>query len=227
MADGDHFTVIDGTTRFLFEFEDMAGGQRARLVGSILINFSPADTQDQLADRIINRLKAVAGLNLLPEKTTGAVRVHLGAVAYDTNPFTFVTLNTSRTHLSQTGPSDRLVDGQRIFLTNGTTVAALELDLNGSVRPAAPRSTSTAGSTPHQIASEIIFEINRAAGLDAAGPGATARFTSGAPSGTTWIRPASRPLPSWARAARSRRTGVLRHRSRSDEAVRVRQRRRR
>ena len=25
VADGDYFTVIDGTTRFLFEFEDMAG----------------------------------------------------------------------------------------------------------------------------------------------------------------------------------------------------------
>ncbi len=163
VADGDYFTILDGTTRFLFEFENMTGGNGASLVGSLLINFSPADTQDQLAERIIARLQAVAGLNLLPEKTTGDVRVHLGAVAYDTNPFTFLTLDTSRTHLSQTGSSDRLLDGQRIFLTNGTTVAALELDVNGSVRPGSAALDVSAGSTPHQIAGEIIFEINRAA----------------------------------------------------------------
>jgi len=166
VADGDYFTVIDGSTRFLFEFEDVAtvpGGNGASLVNSFLINFNPADTQDQLADRIITRLQAVAGLNLLPEKTAGDVRVHLGAVAYDTSAFTSVTLDTSRTHLAQTGRSDALVDGQRLFVTNGTTVATLELDLDGSVRPGSVAIDVAAGSTPHQIAGEIILEIERAA----------------------------------------------------------------
>ena len=105
----------------------------------------------------------MAGLNLNPIKMTGAARVHLGAVAYDTNPFTRITLNTSATHLSQTGSADTLVDGQRLFITDGTKVATLELDLNDSVLPGSAAVNVSAGSTPHQIASEIIFEINRAA----------------------------------------------------------------
>ena len=181
-----------------------------------------------MADRIINRLKAVAGLNLLPEKTTGAARVHLGAVAYDTNPFTFVTLNTSQTHLSQTGSSDRLVDGQQIFLTNGTTVAALELDLNGSVRPGSAAVDVAAGSTPHQIASEIIFEINRAAlGLTPRDLGDGLIHVGG----TSHARSGYDQHPGHHQAGPGRRdprrAGVLRHRRRGDQAVRVRQERRR
>ena len=92
VLDGDEFTISDGITNFLFEFENNVGGNGARLVGSILIPFSSLDTQDQIADRILNRLTSVAGLNLNPIKMTGAARVHLGSVAYDNNPFTRITL---------------------------------------------------------------------------------------------------------------------------------------
>ena len=105
----------------------------------------------------------MAGLNLNPIKMTGSARVHLGAVAYDTNAFTRITLDTSASHLSQTGSADTLVDTQRLFVTDGTKVATLELDINDSVLPGSAAVNVSAGSTPHQIASEIIFEINRAA----------------------------------------------------------------
>jgi len=165
VRDGDEFTISEGTTNFLFEFENIVtvpGGNGPSLVGSILIPFSPLDTQDQIADRILARLRAVSGLNLNPVKTTGAARVHLGSVAYDTSPFTRVTLNTSATHLSQTGSSDSLVDGQRLFITDGTTVATLELTIDPTVLPGNAPVFVSAGSTPHQIASSIILEINRA-----------------------------------------------------------------
>ncbi|MCU0979611.1 MAG: PPC domain-containing protein [Pirellulaceae bacterium] len=166
VRDGDEFTISDGSTSFLFEFEDtvtVPGGNGRSLVGSILIPFSPLDTQDQIADRILAVLPTVAGLNLNAIKMTGSARVHLGSVAYDTNAGTRVALNTSASHLSQTGSSDTLVDGQRLFITDGTKVATLELDLNDSVLPGSAAVNVAAGSTPHQIASEIIFEINRAA----------------------------------------------------------------
>ncbi len=122
----ERFTIsvpVDANTTNVFVFEFDSDGVVAPKVPPnppvISIHFERTDNQDQLADRIVAAMKDIPGLDLNPVKSTGPVRVHLGAVAYDSNPATRVTLDTLRSHLSQTGQTDVLADGQQFFITNG------------------------------------------------------------------------------------------------------------
>ena len=83
---------------------------------------------------ILRGCRPVAGLNLDPIKMTGSARVHLGAVANDTNAFTRHAGHLP-THLSQTGRPTGWSTASGSFITDGTKVVTLELDLNGSVLP--------------------------------------------------------------------------------------------
>ena len=83
----------------------------------------PTDSQDILADKIVAAISAV-GLNLDPVKTTGPARIHLGA---GTN----LTLDTTLTHLTQTGDSGVLDDGSVFVIGNGTKSVPYEFDYNG------------------------------------------------------------------------------------------------
>ncbi|HPM79830.1 MAG TPA: GEVED domain-containing protein, partial [Candidatus Anammoximicrobium sp.] len=123
-ATTERFTIDTPTTTFVFEFDsDGVLGPTPSSTGKplqhIRISFQRTDSQDQLADRILAVLQNVSGLGMTPVKSTGPVRVHLGAIAYDVNPATQVTLDTSRTHLSQTGRADVLADGYQFVITNG------------------------------------------------------------------------------------------------------------
>ena len=102
VRDGDYFTITRGTTNYVFEFEDTAtvpGGNGARRLGSILINFNPADTQSQLANRIVARLNSVPGLILNAVSVPGGV-INMTPVEHTS----VVTLPLIPNHLFQTGP---------------------------------------------------------------------------------------------------------------------------
>ena len=177
IIDGEQFVINVGPLAYVFEFEDdsLSPGDPGYgvSVGSIQINYDPNDSQDVIADLIVLRLETTSGLrdSLDPVKTTGVGRVHLGSVAHDVNPFTNVTVDTSLTHLTQTGRHDQLIDGQLFVISDGAVpvpvTVQFEFDTDGIVNPANAIVDISPGSTPHQIASEIVLEIKNAGlGLD-------------------------------------------------------------
>jgi len=166
ITDGDYFTINDGPATLTFEFEDTSlppGDPGIGVTpGNIQIDYDPNDSQEAIADHIILRLQSTPGLDLDPVKTTGPGLVHLGSVAHDGSPFTNVTLDTTLTHLTQTGQHDQIVDGQLFVISDGTQTVQFEFDVDGTVNPANAIVDVAPGSTPHQIASEIIHEIGDA-----------------------------------------------------------------
>ena len=166
LTDGDFFVIRNGPVEYRFEFDNLNINDGVT-PGSYEINFDPVlDTQNTIADRIIATIATVPGLNtaLNPIKTTGAPRVHLSA----TVP---VTLNTTLTHLTQTGSSRINLDNRQLVIGDNSQfpplVVPFEFDMDGGFSPGSAIVDIAPGSTLHQIASEIIREIN-ASGLNLA-----------------------------------------------------------
>ena len=159
IADTNVFYINDGPTRYTFEFVDQAvrpgiANGSALPSGNVAVTFQITDTQVVLGNTLLQALRATPGLSskLDPILTTGTPVIHLGAAST-------ATLNTSLSHLSQTGVANALPDGRVLVLTDGTQVQRFELDFNGVVTPQRPIVNLSSGSTPHQIAQEILHEI--------------------------------------------------------------------
>jgi VCBS repeat-containing protein len=158
ITDGDQFTITNliTSTVYTYEFEDDVVRDGVTL-GAVPIRYLPSDSQATLGDRIKTVLQATPGL--YPEVTTGDLRVHLGAASG-------LVLDTSLTHLSQTGRSDGIRDGDMIVVRDGGQIPArtvqFEVDLNNTYTPGRVIIDVAPGSTPLQIAQELVHEIDTA-----------------------------------------------------------------
>ena len=129
IADGESFTVGDGTQFRIFEFD--FNGNSSPL--STAIALDSADTLDQIADKIVLTLVA-ADLGLSPRNLGDGV-VELGSLANHN-------LDTSPSSLTQSGQATGIADGEFFTvedsdqLVNGSPrLVTFEFDDDGSVGP--------------------------------------------------------------------------------------------
>ena len=150
IIEGEVFHIDYAGQRFTFEFD--SNGIRQDPTAT-LITYLATDSADRIADQIVSTLAIIPGLDLMPVRTSGPVRIVLGAASN-------VTVDTAQTHLNQTGVSDGLADGDRFVIANGAQTVTFEFDTNGVYNPLNAIVDIAPGSTQQQIAGEIIHEID-------------------------------------------------------------------
>ncbi|MCA9218941.1 MAG: hypothetical protein KDA71_01365, partial [Planctomycetales bacterium] len=119
IADGERFTVSIGgasPTSFDFEFENLAlnKGTISTNPNLVVIQYSSADTQDDIANRIVNALASVPALSLAPSNLGGG-QVHLGSTSLHN------LANANAPSLTATGIAGGIADGESFEIVNVNT----------------------------------------------------------------------------------------------------------
>jgi VCBS repeat-containing protein len=167
ILDGETFEITTSSATIIFEFDN----DSTTLIDNVAIPFTAGQTQVQIAQAIIDAINGVPGLDLMPVSLAGPARVHLGGGAGHT-------VNTDRTHLTQTGQSGTILDGDLFFVTDGTDVVTFEFDSDNSALPGNHRLEFTTDSTLDQLVAEVITQLN-IAGPTMTGLGITPRHLGG------------------------------------------------
>jgi len=150
VADGQTFTVGDGTRTVVFEF-DKNGAVPSPSNTIILI--SDKDSSNELANKIVTALSG-AGLGLSPVNILNYLgrAVQLGSKATHT-------LDTTNTSLTQTGQAAGIEDGQTFTIDDGTKVVTFEFTDTGVASPGNVPVVFSATQTREQIADAIVLAV--------------------------------------------------------------------
>lgn len=159
--DGEIFTISDGTITEKFELDSNGATGNdttpppTRL--NIIIAFSPTDTANELANKIITAIKT-SSLDLAPVNIVNSLgrAVHLGSKSIHQ-------LDTTQTSLQQTGQAGGIEDGQSFTIDDGTKVVTFEfIEGTGGGTTTNRLIPFTLSQTNEQIADSIVTAIKAA-----------------------------------------------------------------
>ncbi len=123
VADGQRFTLFDGTSSFTFEFD--ANDPPNFLTGNIPINIRGLTTADEVAQAMIDAINGAG--TAVTVRNLGDGAIHVGGE--DT-----VTIDLANANLTQSGQPGVVADGQTITVTDGRQPAGRSLNLTGMGR---------------------------------------------------------------------------------------------
>ena len=117
IADGETFTITNGTNTTTFEFDRNGVSTTNRIV----IPFTVSDTANELANKIVTAIVSVSNLQLSPKNIInfGGRAVHLGSVSTHT-------LDTTNTSLTQTGVAGGIERNQTFQIDDGSRVVTFQ-----------------------------------------------------------------------------------------------------
>jgi len=152
IADGETFTITNGTNTTTFEFDRNGVFTTNR----VLINYTVSDTANELANKIVTAISGVSSLQLSPKNILnfGGRAVHLGS----TSTHTLVTTSTS---LTQTGVAAGIERNQTFQIDDGSKVVTFQFT-NGTPSVGNRPIVFAQSMTHEELADAIVTAIRNA-----------------------------------------------------------------
>jgi hypothetical protein len=149
LADGETFTITDGTRTAIFEFDT----DGATTPNNIAIPISNADSANDIATKLVAAIGSTS-LGLSPVNIVNFFgrAVHLGSTSVHT-------LDTTNTSLMQTGVAGGIENGQTFTIDDGTKVVTFEFTTGTGATGSNQPIRFSLNQTHEQIADAIVAAI--------------------------------------------------------------------
>jgi VCBS repeat-containing protein len=148
IAEGDTFTIHNGVTPFVFEFDNTPGPGGVAAT-NIEIDFNAGQTRDQIAQSIVAAINGAAGL--------GLVATHLGngSIELDGSTAAYTLTVPPLVQLTAAGVAGGVSDGDTFTLQAAGQTFVFEYDRDGNVALGNRAVVFTAGSSAEALATAL------------------------------------------------------------------------